>query len=55
MLSNQIEKINEELKPIREEVILCDDILKRSKEIEEKLSQAEKEQGKEDKNNEHIR
>ena len=55
VLSSQIDEINKELYPIRREVVLCDDILTRSKEIEEKLSQEEKEQGKEVKNNECIR
>lgn len=55
ILSSQIDEINKELNPIRKEVVLCDDILTRSKEIEEKLSQEEKEQGKEVKNNECIR
>lgn len=55
IISKQIDEINKELNPTRKEVVLCDDIITRSKEIEEKLSQEEKEQGKEVKKDEHIR
>lgn len=54
-ISKQIDEINKELNPTRKEVVLCDDIITRSKEIEEKLSQEEREQGKEVKKDEHIR
>lgn len=55
IISKQIDEINKELNPTRKEVVLCDDIITRSKEIEEKLSQEEREQGKEVKKDEHIR
>lgn len=54
-ISKQIDEINAELEPLRKEVILCDDILERSKKIEENLSQEEIENGKEVNKNEFIR
>ena len=54
-ISKHIDSINEELEPLRKEVILCDDILERSKKIEENLSQEEIENGKEVNKNEFIR
>ena len=50
----QIEKINEQLKPIKEEVVLCDDIEERLPKIEKNLQEVEK-QGKEVKKDEHIK
>ena len=58
MLSNQIDEINKELEPTRKEVVLCEDILKRSKMIEQNLSELDEEKSKERKevsNDELIR
>jgi hypothetical protein len=56
-LSKQIDELNKEINPLRKEVVLCDDILKRSKVIEQNLSELddEKSKGKEVSKDEFIR
>jgi hypothetical protein len=56
-LSRQIDELNKEINPLRKEVVLCDDILKRSKVIEQNLSELddEKSKGKEVSKDEFIR
>ena len=53
----QIDELNKEIEPIRKEVVLCKDIIERSKKMEQNLQELsdEKDQTKEVEKNEHIR
>jgi len=57
IISKQISELNKEINPLRKEVVLCDEILERSKKIESNLQELreDEEKGKEEKQNEHIR
>ena len=56
-IRKQIDELNKEINPLRKEVVLCKDILERSKKIEKNLQELsdEKENIKEVEKNEHIR
>ena len=55
-IKQQINELNKEINPLRKEVELCDDILERSKKIENNLQELrEDEERREEKQNEHIR
>ena len=56
-IKKQIDNLNNEINPLRKKVVLCKDILERSKKIEKNLQELyeEKESVKEVEKNEHIR
>ena len=56
-IKKQIDELNKEINPLRKEVVLCKDIVERSKKIEQNLQELsdEKEKTKEVEKNEHIR
>ena len=54
-ISKQIQKLNLEIEPLRKEVVLCDEIVDRSKIIEQKISSLDEDKGKEMKKNEFFR
>ena len=56
-IKKQIDELNKEIEPTRKEVVLCKDILERSKKMEKNLQELsdEKEKTKEVEKNEHIR
>ena len=53
----EIDNLNKEINPLRKEVVLCKDIIERSKKMEQNLQELsdEKNQEKEVEKNEHIR
>lgn len=55
MIKSQITEINKEIKTLREEVVLCDNIASRSEVIKEKLKIIHEDERKEEKTHEHIR
>ena len=56
-IKEQIDNLNKEINPLRKEVVLCKDIIERSKKMEQNLQELsdEKNQEKEVEKNEHIR
>ena len=56
-IKEQINNLNKEINPLRKEVVLCKDIIERSKKMEQNLQELsdEKNQEKEVEKNEHIR
>ena len=56
-IKRKIDELNKEINPLRKEVVLCKDILERSKKMEQNLQELsdEKEKGKEVEKDEHIR
>ena len=56
-IKEQIDNLNKEINPLRKEVVLCKDIIERSKKMEQNLRELsdEKNQEKEVEKNEHIR
>ena len=56
-IKKQIDELNKEIEPIRKEMVLCKDIIERSKKMEQNLQELsdEKDQTKEVEKNEHIR
>lgn len=54
-LRNEIDLLNKEINPLREEVVLCDGIEERTPKMEQKVSDFEEQKDKEVKNNELIK
>jgi len=54
-IKKQIDLINEEINPLRKEVVLCNGIIERSPKLEQNLKELNEEKGKEVEKNEFIR
>ena len=54
-IRNEIDLLNKEIIPLREEVVLCDGIEKRTPKMEQNVKDFEERKDKEVKDNEHIR
>ena len=51
----KMSNLNKEINPLRKEVVLCKDIIERSKKMEQNLQELSDEKDKEVEKNEHIR
>ena len=54
-IRNEIDLLNKEITPLREEVVLCDGIEERTPKMEQNIKDFEEQKDKEVKDNEHIR
>lgn len=52
---NEIDLLNKEITPLREEVVLCDGIEERTPKMEQNVKDFEEQKDREVKDNEHIR
>ena len=54
-IRNEIDLLNKEITPLREEVVLCDGIEERTPKMEQNIKDFEEQKDREVKDNEHIR